>query len=134
LTKGFSDTERFGLASQINRASISIPANIAEGLGRRTQGDFERHLRIAVGSAAELHVLLDLSSEVLDPPGDSMRGVAEELDAVRRKLNRLIRKSPRSVDTQCRFANCELREAARRAADPFDRVTPGPDRPVGGRE
>jgi four helix bundle protein len=92
LTRVFPDTERFGLISQINRASVSIAANIAEGLGRGTQGDFERHLRIAVGSAAELHVLLDLSSEVLDLPSDPMMGVAEELDAVRRKLNRLTSK------------------------------------------
>jgi four helix bundle protein len=92
MTRLFPNTERFGLISQVNRASVSIAANIAEGLGRGTQGDFERHLRIAAGSAAELHVLLDLSSEVLDLPNDPMMGVTEELDAVRRKLNRLTSK------------------------------------------
>ena len=91
-TKAFPHTERFGLTSQINRASVSIAANIAEGLGRGTQGDFERHLRIALGSAAELQVLLDLSSEVLDLPAQQTSGIKEELDAVRRKLNRLVSK------------------------------------------
>jgi four helix bundle protein len=92
LTRVFPDTERFGLTSQINRASVSIAANIAEGLGRGTQGEFERYLRIALGSAAELKVLLDLSSEVLDLAADQMAGITEEPDAIRRKLNRLTSK------------------------------------------
>ena len=92
MTADFPSSERFGLTSQMNRASVSIAANIAEGLGRGTQGDFERHLRIAVGSAAEMQILLELSSEILEPPMDRVSGVAEELDTVRRKLNRLTSK------------------------------------------
>ena len=92
LTAGFPDSERFGLISQMNRASVSIAANIAEGLGRGTQGDFERHLRIALGSAAEFQVLLDLSAELIDPSAGALTPVAEELDASRRKLNRLVSK------------------------------------------
>lgn len=51
LTSRLPGSERFGLVSQMNRAAVSIAANLAEGVGRGTQGDFERHLRIGQGSA-----------------------------------------------------------------------------------
>ena len=60
-TDGMPARERFGLTGQARRAAVSIAANVAEGLGRGTPGDLERHLRIASGSAAELVVLLDLA-------------------------------------------------------------------------
>jgi len=54
LTKSFPGTERFGLTSQIQRAVVSIPANIAEGNARKHRGDYVHHLSIARGSLAEL--------------------------------------------------------------------------------
>jgi four helix bundle protein len=53
------DVERYGLASQLRRASVSIPANIAEGFGRSARGDYLRHLSIAAGSLRELQTLLE---------------------------------------------------------------------------
>ena len=52
--------EKFGLTSQMRRAAVAIPANIAEGQGRRTGGEFRNHLSIAHGSVRELetHVML----------------------------------------------------------------------------
>ncbi len=51
LTKSLPDNEKYGLTSQINRAVVSIPANIAEGSGRKTNLDFCRFLDIANGSS-----------------------------------------------------------------------------------
>jgi four helix bundle protein len=60
IANGLPDYERYGLASQIRRSAVSIPANIAEGYGREIDGPFAQHLRIAQGSLKELetHFLL----------------------------------------------------------------------------
>ena len=54
MTKQFPVDERFGLVSQMNRASVSIASNIAEGAGRNTAGEFIQFLGYASGSLAEL--------------------------------------------------------------------------------
>lgn len=64
LTKHFSAEERYGMIQQIRRASSSIPANIAEGYGRRSAGDYKRFLNIAQGSVNELETHLILSARV----------------------------------------------------------------------
>ena len=59
-TPGFPSEERFGLTSQTRRSSASIAANLAEGCGRRSDGEMARFVQIAMGSGAELsyHLLL----------------------------------------------------------------------------
>ena len=60
----FPEDEKYGLISQIRRASVSIPANIAEGAGRNTDKDFGRFLDIAHGSCFELETLLILAVDL----------------------------------------------------------------------
>jgi four helix bundle protein len=63
-TKEFPKEELYGLTSQIRRASMSIPTNIAEGCGRNTDAEFARFLQIAMGSASETEYQLLLSHDL----------------------------------------------------------------------
>ncbi|NEN94758.1 MAG: four helix bundle protein [Moorea sp. SIO3I7] len=64
LTKFFPKEELYGMVQQIRRAAVSIPANIAEGYGRRSTPEYIRFLNIAQGSINELETHLILSSRV----------------------------------------------------------------------
>jgi len=92
VTNAFPRQELFGLTSQIRRAAASIAANIAEGCGKRGNGDFQRYLNIAAGSASELeyHFLLAHDLDLLET------ATYDRLDAavveVKRMLSALIRK------------------------------------------
>jgi four helix bundle protein len=64
LTRGYPDSEKFGLISQMRRAAVSVPSNIAEGQARNTTGEFVQFLSHALGSVAELHTQLLLSVDL----------------------------------------------------------------------
>lgn len=64
LIKYLPDSEKFGLKSQISRASVSIPANIAEGCAKDSQKDFVRFLQISLGSSFELETHLIICSRL----------------------------------------------------------------------
>lgn len=90
-TKPFPTDERFGLTSQIRRAASSVPANIAEGCGRRGDAEFHRFLQMAMGSASELeyHLLLARDLGYLDP--SHHKQLTDEATRVKRMLASLIR-------------------------------------------
>lgn len=95
LAAALPSDEKFGLASQIRRAAVSIPANIAEGYGRVHRGDYVHHLSIAGGSLAELETLLTiagrlrmLSREDLMPAWEQAQRVARLLTRLRQSLQK----------------------------------------------
>ena len=88
-TNAFPKKERFGLISQVRRAASSIPANLAEGCGRRSDGEMGRFVQIAMGSGAELsyHLLLCRDLGILGDPEFSR--LSADLDEVMRMLSAL---------------------------------------------
>ena len=64
ITNSFPESEKFGLVSQLRRASVSIPSNIAEGAPRKSNKDFSRFLTIALGSCYEIETQLLLSFDL----------------------------------------------------------------------
>ncbi len=64
MTAFFPKDEKYGLTRQLRRCRVSIPANIAEGCGRRGEKELARFLNIALGSASELEYLLLLSRDI----------------------------------------------------------------------
>jgi len=92
VTNGFPHTEQYGIASQLRRAAVSIPTNIAEGAGRESDADFRRFLQMAAGSANEVEYLLFLSGELDYSSSEVLSSVSEAVGEVRRMLVSLIQK------------------------------------------
>lgn len=90
LTAELPADEKFGLVSQVRRAAVSIPSNIAEGKERGSRKDYAQFLRIALGSTAELETQLLLIESIY--PAINMSDCREELTSIRKMLNALIRK------------------------------------------
>jgi four helix bundle protein len=90
LTKNYPKEEMFGLTSQSKRAAVSIPSNIAEGLGRQYKKDTLQFLHIARGSVYELETLLTIAvmTEVIDDAQLSI--ISPSLERVSMVLNGLI--------------------------------------------
>lgn len=92
ITQHFPSEEKFGLVSQMRRAAISIPSNIAEGQARHTTGEFIQFISHAEGSLAELDTQLILSLELQFCRNPAARPAFELIDELRRMLNVLRRK------------------------------------------
>jgi four helix bundle protein len=91
LTAAFPADERFGLTSQLRRAAVSVPANIAEGNSRDSTKDYLRFLAIAVGSLAEVETFLELSTRLGFGDSSLIRAIEELLGEERRMLRGLQR-------------------------------------------
>ena len=64
VTSNLPDSEKFGLTSQMRRAAVSIPSNIAEGFGRRNRPEFQRFIRVARGSTCELETQIEIAARL----------------------------------------------------------------------
>ena len=83
VTACFPDTERFGLVSQMRRAAVSIPSNIAEGFGRYNRPDFLRFLRTSRGSLFELQTQIEIAYRLqFSPPNPTLDAAVAETDRV----------------------------------------------------
>ena len=89
VSQEFPSDERFGLTSQMRRAAISVPSNIAEGAGRGGKA-FRQFLHYASGSAAELESQLDLAQDLGLGNPEAINLVVADVQAVRKMLWRLI--------------------------------------------
>ena len=92
ITAKFPCEEKYGLNSQIQRAVISIPSNIAEGSGRTTDKEFIRFLDIAAASSYELETQLILANDLGFIPKNELKLLIEQLNEIQKMLHGLKRK------------------------------------------
>jgi len=91
-TKDFPKEELYSLTNQLRRAASSIPANIAEGCGKKTKADFANFLNIALGSANETEYFLILSRDLNYISQDNFNTLSKEANDVKAMLINLINK------------------------------------------
>ena len=92
VTAGFPKQETYGLTSQMRRCAASVAANLAEGCGKRGNGEFHRYLNIAAGSASELeyHFLLACDLQLMNEA--RYKELDDAVTEIKRMLAALIRK------------------------------------------
>jgi four helix bundle protein len=90
-TKTFPKDEQYNLTSQIRRAAVSIPSNIAEGYGRKTTPDYIRSLYISYGSICELETQIMIAGDLEYISREIMVKIQEDIREVERMLKALIK-------------------------------------------
>jgi four helix bundle protein len=90
-TYGFPKEEIYGLVSQMRRAVISIPTNIAEGCGKNTDKDFAKYLQTSMGSACEIEYLILLSGELGFMPEEKTQNLMNNVFEIKKMLASLIK-------------------------------------------
>jgi len=89
-TDKFPKQELYALTNQIQRAAVSVPANIAEGCGKHTTADLARYFQIAMGSSSELEYLLLLAHDLGYFPDNTYMTLNANLIEIRKMLNVFI--------------------------------------------
>lgn len=101
FTERFPDRERFGIVAQLRRSALSVPANIAEGFGRRTTKELLQALTISNGSLEETRYFLILSKDLQYMTADDLRQLNEKCNSIAQMLSALgrsLRNRRRSPD------------------------------------
>lgn len=91
LTKHFPSSEAFGLTSQLRRAAVSIPSNIAEGYHRSTKKEYRNFCHIAYGSASEVETQLRLAKDLQLAPIEVFENSQQLTKETSKLLNALCR-------------------------------------------
>lgn len=92
VTQNFPNEERFCLTSQIRRAATSIPLNIAEGCGRKTEKEFANFLNISFGSCSEVEYAILLCKDLNFITEDKYNDINRKLTEIKKMLTALIKK------------------------------------------
>lgn len=90
-SKGFAPDERFGLTSQMRRAAVSVPSNIAEGAARNGTGEFLQFLGVASGSLAELETQVILAGRLKMLQPEQAAGLLAQAEEISKMLGGLKR-------------------------------------------
>ena len=96
-TSEFPKEEKFGLTSQIRRAAVSVPANIAEGAARQSSKEFSHFLFIAQGSASELETELLIAQRLGYLEQNAYEGMYKEINTIARMIVGLSQHLKRKV-------------------------------------
>ena len=86
ITQSFPKHELYGLTSQIRRAAVSIPSNIAEGASRSSEVDFARFLEISLGSAFEMECQLLLAKDLGYVSDPGLGDIMQEIDEIKKMI------------------------------------------------
>ena len=90
ITAGFPRDELYGLISQLRRAAVSVPSNIAEGQGRLTEGEFRQFLGHARGSLFEVETQLEIAREIGYLSDQQLTNARKQLSEVAKLVNGLL--------------------------------------------
>ena len=90
-TKTFPNEEKFGIVNQLNRAVVSIPANIAEGWGRESSKNYLQFLRISRGSLMEVETLILISKNLKYIDEEKFKLISNKIEEVGKILQGLIK-------------------------------------------
>jgi four helix bundle protein len=90
ITSKFPPNEQWGLVSQMRRAGVSVPSNIAEGYGRQATGEYRHHLSIGRGSLLELETQILLSRRLKYLEATEADTLLTEIEEISKMLTSLI--------------------------------------------
>ncbi len=104
LSKLLPESEKFGIISQMNRAAVSIPANVAEGSGRNSDRDYVRFIQIALGSAFELQtyfiIIVEMNWVKIDEIEKCQKLLEEEIKMMQAFIRKLSESYKLSANSQ----------------------------------
>ena len=87
ITNTFPANEKYGIVSQMTRAAVSIPSNIAEGAGRNSNKEFANFLSIAIGSIFELHTQVVICEQIGYIDSETIKEIDQQIYTLQQQIN-----------------------------------------------